>query len=93
MKITPITALYGLLLVLAAAGVALNSWVAAALFTVILGAYVFSKVFERIHPVKTPDPTGAELLQALEQHKREIQELVSGIKSKMTMPAQYGRRE
>lgn len=93
MKFTKFDTLYVILLLLALAGVTFVNWIAFSLFTVILAAILFSHVFERLYPKAKPDPTGAELLAELDKHKAEIRELVAGLKSKMPMPSQIGRRE
>lgn len=65
--------------------VALSSWTA----TVLLCGYSLfvlgNEILNRVKPIQVPEPTGAELLSALEVHKQETATELERVRSLLTI--------
>lgn len=69
------------LTLLITSAIVLNSWTAVA---IVLLACV-KEGFDRIYPEKKPDPTGAELLAALELHKEIVERELNSMHAKINL--------
>lgn len=78
-------------IILIAAGIVLQSWIAFALFSVILIAILYQHTLDRLVPIKFPDPTGLQLLEALEEHRLQNAQELQALKSKLEMRQAFGR--
>ena len=68
----------------------------ALIFTLIPCATVFAGFklwLDRMHPQKKPDPSGAELLEALTAHKAEMERQVAVLHGKLTVKQATRLRE
>ena len=65
----------------------LGQWTAVACLMVLVFAWSFKVWIDRLHPAREPDPTGAELLAALEEHKEDMAKDLENIRGKLELRA------
>lgn len=53
----------------------------------------FKLWLDRLHPQRQPDPSGAELLEALEAHKEAVKKDIEALHGKITVRQQTRMRE
>lgn len=85
-------AVLAVLLALIGSAMVLQSWTSVALVFIGVCAHVGLLVLDRLHPETVPDPTGAELLAALEEHKVTTKAELDRLASLLAMAQQRPTR-
>jgi len=85
-------AVMAILVALIGSAMILQSWTSVALVFIGVCAHVGLLVLDRLRPAHAPDPTGAELLAALEEHKTTTKAELERLASLLSMASQRPTR-
>lgn len=78
-------ALIALAVALIACAVYLESWPAVVLVALGLTVFTVLKVLDRVRPEKIPEPTGAELMKAIDEHRAAVKSDLERMESLLKM--------